>query len=117
MAIKIAFGKEPFVVVVEAGWLNTISNYHTAAGRRGQRIAKNVGANHQVGKIIVQMCKSYGIEVVEQRPLKKMWHGKDGKITREELAAFTGLKEQNNQEERDAALIAWIYAGLPIKML
>jgi hypothetical protein len=44
-----------------------------------------------------------------------MWHGRDGKITQEEIAAFTGIDGRHNQEERDAALLAWIYAGLPIK--
>jgi hypothetical protein len=43
-----------------------------------------------------------------------IWNGKDGKITHEELAAFTGLKGRTNQEERDAALIAWNYAGFPL---
>ena len=109
-------GKESICVVVEAGWLNTISNYHTAAGRRGQRIAKNVGANHQVGKLIIEMCKNYGIPVETMKPLKKMWRGKDGKITQEEIASFTGITGRNNQEERDAALIAWAHAGLPIKI-
>jgi len=33
------------------------------------------------------------------------------------LAYFTNLeKKKTNQEERDAALIAWGYANLPIKM-
>jgi site-specific recombinase XerC len=105
-----------FIVVVEAGWLNAISNYHTAAGRKGQRIAKNVGANHQVGKMIVEMCEHYAIPVETIKPLKKMWRGKEGKITQEEIAAFTGITGRNNQEERDAALIAWVYAGLPIKL-
>ncbi|MDR1340967.1 MAG: hypothetical protein LBK58_13080 [Prevotellaceae bacterium] len=106
----------PFIVVVEAGWLNTISNYHTAPGRKGQRISKNVGSNHQVGKLIVEMCEHYGIPVTTVKPLKKMWKGRDGKITQEELAYFTGITGRNNQEERDAALIAWVWAGLPVKM-
>ena len=104
------------VVVVEAGWLNKISNYHTAASRGGQRIAKNVGSNHEVGKKIVEMCRHYGLEVIEQKPLKKCWKGKDGKITHEEIAYFTGLTGTTNQEMRDAALICWNYAGLPIKI-
>jgi site-specific recombinase XerC len=108
--------KTSLVVVVEAGWMNTISNYHTAAGRRGQRIAKNVGANHQTGKMIVKMCEYFAIPVETVKPLKKMWKGKDGKITQEEIAAFTGITGRTNQEERDAALIAWVYAGLPIKL-
>jgi hypothetical protein len=108
--------KTSLLVVVEAGWLNAISNYHTAAGRRGQRIAKNVGANHQVGKMIVEMCEHNAIPVTTVKPLKKMWKGKDGKITQAEITSFTGITGRNNQEERDAALIAWVYAGLPVKV-
>jgi hypothetical protein len=103
------------IVVVEAGWLNVKSNWHTANDRAGQRIAKNTGANHQVGKLIIEMCRYYGLEVVEQRPLKKCWKGRDGKITHDELAAFTGLMGRTGQEGRDAVLIAWVYAGLPVK--
>ena len=104
------------VVAVEAGWLNKISNYHTAASRGGQRISKDVGANHEVGKKIIEMCKHYGLEVVEQKPLKKCWKGKERKITHEEIAYFTGLTGTTNQEMRDAALICWNYAGLPIRI-
>ncbi|MDR1120265.1 MAG: hypothetical protein LBM08_05040 [Dysgonamonadaceae bacterium] len=108
--------QQEVIVVVEAGWLNTISNYHTAPSRKGQRISKNVGSNHQVGKMIVEMCKHYGIPVELMRPLRKIWKGKDGKITQEELAAFTGITGRNNQEERDAALIAWGWAGLGVRV-
>jgi hypothetical protein len=103
-------------VVVEAGWLNAISNYHTAPGRKGQRISKNVGANHETGRKIIEMCRHYGMEAVEQPPLKKCWKGKDGKITHEELSYFTGLTGKTNQEGRDAALLAWVYAGLPVRI-
>jgi hypothetical protein len=109
--------KTSLLVVVEAGWLNQISNHHTVAGRRGQRIAKNVGANHQVGKMIVEICEHYDIPVETIKPLKKIWKGKDGKITHTEIAAFIpGFPKQSNQETRDAALIAWGYAGLPVKI-
>ncbi|MDR1339587.1 MAG: hypothetical protein LBK58_06010 [Prevotellaceae bacterium] len=37
-------------------------------------------------------------------------------ITHKELAAFTGITGRNNQEERDAALIAWVWAGLEVKV-
>jgi hypothetical protein len=50
------------------------------------------------------------------KPLKKNWKGKDGKITHKELALFTGLTGRTNQEARDAGLIAWIFAGLPIRI-
>jgi hypothetical protein len=106
----------PFIVIVEAGWLNK-SNWHLKAEdniKAASAKGNSNGRNHQVGKIIVEMCRHYGIDVVEMRPLKKMWKGRDGKITHEELAVFTGITGRTNQEERDAALIAWVYAGLPI---
>lgn len=105
-----------FVIVVEAGWLNQ-SNWHTNAGqthRVAAKIGGYTGANAQVGKLIIEMCEFFRIEVVPRRPLRKCWQGKDGKITHKELASFTGIKSRTNQEERDAALLAWDHAGLPI---
>lgn len=48
--------------------------------------------------------------------LRKGWKGKDGKITHDELASFTGLMGRTNQDVRDAALLAWAFAGLPIRV-
>ena len=108
--------QQKVVVVVEAGWLNKVSNYHTQASKAGQRIAKNVGSNHETGRKIVEMAKHYGLEVVEHAPLCKCWRGKDGKITHDELAQFTGLKGSTNQDSRDSAILAWTFANLPIKL-
>lgn len=78
---------------------------------------RNVGAMQEVGKLIAEMCEHYGINVTERPPFRKCWKGKDGKITHEELAFITGWnKKRSNQEERDALLIAWVEAGLPLKM-
>lgn len=107
-----------FVVVVEAGWLNK-AHWHVSKGgsaARSAAIGNHTGRNHEVGRKIVEMCRHYGIEVVEQPPLRKMWKGKDGKITHEELQIFTGITGKTNQEARDAALLAWEYAGLPIRI-
>ena len=110
------------VVVVEAGWLNEISNYHTKADRTGQRIAKNVGANHEVGKKIVEMAKHYGLEVIEQKPYAKCWRGKDRKITQDELNEITqnaGLGQLDrcvSQDVRDAVLMTILFANLPIRI-
>lgn len=104
--------------VVEAGWLNKKSNFHGQFGARAERIAKNVGANHQTGKHIVEMCKHFGFDVIEQAPLKKCWKGKDGKITHDELiklvekTGFSFNKKTTNQEERDSALLAMFTAKL-----
>ena len=104
-------------VYVEAGWLESNSNHHGVTGRRGQKIAKNVGSNHQTGRHIVEMCKHYGIDVEEVRPLKKSWKGPHGKITQEEIEYFIpGFPSRSNQETRDAALICWYHAGLPIRV-
>lgn len=111
------FGQEnnqSLVVVVEAGWLNEKSCYHTAKGKGTERIAKNVGANHQVGKEIIKMCEHWSIPVVAQPPLRKVWSGPDRKITAQELYTITGLGGRNNQEMRDACLLAWNHADLPI---
>ena len=103
-------------VIVEAGWLVHKSNWHGTDGHRAERIAKNVGANHETGRKIVEMCRHWGIHVEEQRPLQKMWRGAGGKITAEELREITGLASRTNQDGRDAALLAWVWAGLPVRI-
>lgn len=110
---------QSLIVVVEAGWMNSISNYHYSKNARsGQRISKNVGANHEVGKIIIKMCQHYKIDVEAMKPLKKCWKGKDRKITHDEIQSFTGIKStRSNQEERDAILLAWVYVGFPIRII
>ena len=78
---------------------------------------RNVGAMQEVGKLIAEMCEHYHIEATARPPLRKCWHGKDGKITHEELTYITGWKQKrSDQEGRDALLIAWVEAGLPLKM-
>lgn len=107
---------ESLIVVVEAGWIVKKSNFHEAQGHRAEKIAKDVGANHETGRKIIEMCKHYGIEVVQHQPLVKCWKGKDRKITHEELVSFTGLMGRTNQDARDAALLAWTFANLPIRV-
>lgn len=111
----------PCKVVIEGGWLVSKSNYHYARGRGGERIAKNVGANHETGRKIVEMLAYWGIEHEVIRPLKKCWKGRDGKITLAELNSLLrgmGIKEMGrcNQDVRDAVLIALICSGLPMRM-
>lgn len=108
--------KESLIVVVEAGWMNAKSCFHAAQGKQADKIAKDVGANHETGRKIIEMCEHYGIEVLPHIPLVKCWKGKDRKITHEELALFTGIKGRTNQDGRDAALLAWTFAGLPIRI-
>lgn len=110
--------KETLIVVVEAGWI-TQANWHLKRGdnaRVASAKGNSAGRNHETGRKIVEMCKHYGIEVLEHFPLRKCWKGKDGKITHEELASFTGLMGRTNQDARDAALLAWSFANLPIRL-
>lgn len=109
-------------VVVEAGWLNK-GHWHIGYNDSRQEAAAKgnaVGRNHETGRKIVEMCEHWGMRVVQMRPLPlrvgraNLWRGKDGKITAEELAAITGLRGRTNQEARDAALLAWTWAGFAI---
>lgn len=111
-----------YIVVVEAGWLNT-GNWHLTKAESIARAAakgNSVGRNHETGRKLVEMCEHWHIPHDTQKPLilrikgRNIWSGRDGKITHEELAAFTGITGRTNQEERDAALIAWHYANLPL---
>lgn len=111
------------VVVVEAGWINK-SNWHT---KRGDNLSiaalkgKHVGENHQTGKLIVEMIKHKGINVMEKSPLKKMWKGDHGKIIHNEIVDVMGnagikMPRKTNQETRDATLLAYDYSGLPMRI-
>lgn len=107
------------VVVVEASWA-IHGNWHLSQKERNQYAAATgykVGRNHQVGMLIVEMCKVNGIPVVEHIPLRKCWSGKDRKITHEELTQFCPVdRNRTNQEMRDAALLAWTFADFPIRL-
>lgn len=111
--------KKNLVVYVEAGWLNTSHWHISARDTRSSAAAKGnaVGRNHETGRKLIEMLQHYGIDVREQRPLKKVWRGNDGKITHSEISSICGWdKRRSNQEERDAMLIAWNASGLPIKL-
>jgi len=106
-------------VYVEAGWLSK-TNWHLkkedtklSAAAKG----KSAGRNEQVSRLLGEMCKHYGMTWQFIKPLRKCWQGKDRKITHDELCAVTGLVYgRTNQEMRDAALIAWVEAGLPVRL-
>lgn len=110
---------ERMLVVVEAGWMNA-NNWHTSRGQSVAAAAKtgqNTGRNHEVARKIAEMARHYGMNVIEVKPLRKCWKGKDGKITHDELSMIIGgIDSRTNQEVRDACLISWVYAGLPIKI-
>lgn len=105
-------------VIVEAGWLNK-GNWHLtpkdtkySAAEKGRQ----TGRNHETGRKIVEMCEHYQIVTEEVRPLRKLWIGRDRKITSEEFNRITGYKGRSSQDARDAGLLAWVHAGFPIKI-
>ena len=116
--------KGDLLIVVEASWL-AAANWHLTprdtprtAAAKGER----VGRNHQVGLMLVELCQYYNLSCRQKQPLLKIWHGKEGKITFTELhrlcagSKITYEAKKNNQEERDAALLAIDASGLPMIM-
>lgn len=106
------------LVIIEAGWLNQ-SNWHLVCrDNRAKAAAKGnaVGRNHEVGRKLAEMCEHWNIPYRLVKPLKKIWQGKDKKITATELTTITGYKGRTSQEGRDAALLSWVAAKLPIRI-
>lgn len=106
--------KDDLIVLIEAGWLNRKSNFHNTDGLSGEYISKQVGLNHEVGIKLIEMCEYLKIPSEPIKPLLKCWLGKNKKITHEEFQQITGIIGSTNQDERDAGLIAWYYAELPM---
>lgn len=108
------------LVVIEGGWLNRsnwhLKSYQGISASKAAAMGRNVGMNHQTGILIAQMCEAFELDYKVVKPLPKSWHGKDGKITAEELEYFVGRIGRCNQDVRDAVLLAWTYAGLPVKV-
>lgn len=89
-------------VYVEAGWLNK-SNWHLpndCSKQVAAAIGNKTGRNHQLGICIVEMCKFYGIKVVEVRPTNT-------KLKAEQFKKLTGITQRLNQECRDAYMLAF----------
>lgn len=113
------FNKETFIVLVEAGWLIK-SNWHTNKHQShsvAASIGNKTGRNHETGRKLIEMFKHNDIQVEEVKPLVKGWNGPSGKITHDEISYFiTPFPKRSNQEERDAVLLCWNYASLPIRI-
>lgn len=120
--------QEPFSVLVVIEDSDTSTNWHTnKLMTNGQplknklstaaAIGRSAGMCHATARHLHEYAESCGLRVRMQKPLKKCWKGKDGKITQVEAAQFMpGLPKRCNQEVRDAALISWCVAELPIRL-
>lgn len=124
---KVSMEKEPgtYSVVVEAGYMHT-ANWHIPPRTRpsiAAAIGNKVGRNHETGRKIVEMCRHWNIPVEEALPLKKCWHGKDGKITHEELqdmlrlSGFNQMPARTNQDLRDSVLITIVHSRIPLRYI
>jgi len=93
---------EEVLVIVDAGWLNK-SNFH-ASNKFNKSvnsiIGERTGANHEVGKKIVEMCEYLGLKYELHKPTKS-------KVNAETFAKITGVKGRTNQEQRDAGLLVY----------
>ena len=119
MVLSLKGSPTPVLVIVEGGWLNS-GNWHLRNGD-SKRVAaakgRNVGANHETGKKIVEICEFYSIPVKVVRPLTKIWGDTmKEKISHDELKQFAPVPSRTNQEERDAVLLLWNELKLPIKI-
>lgn len=100
-------------VKIEGGWLNKKANFRDMMPTAvGEKIARDVGANHEVGKKIVEMCDYFKLESVVVRPFPKEWNTASGKISHGELLnVLESLNVKLNrgrttQDIRDSILIA-----------
>ena len=89
-------------IVIEGGWLNKKSNFHggpNQAKHVGEKIAKNVGANHQVGKLLVEYCEYHEIPHEVVCPKSKKTNAATFKM-------MTGLTIKN-PDIRDACMLVF----------
>lgn len=99
-------------IYVEGGWLNQ-SNWHIRGRdtpRRAAALGYDVGRNHQIGHDIIALLTAQGYSVTPVKPLAKVWATPTGKISHQLLQRITNQSiPRCNQDERDAAIIAWTY--------
>jgi hypothetical protein len=99
------------LIRVEAGWLNKKTNWHKSYYNKSkgkmihnnelvnERISKYTGANHEVGKKIIEMCNYLNIKTELVIPKKS-------KCTPDFFSKLTGVK-RSNQDQRDAGMLVF----------
>lgn len=102
-------------VIVEASWqINNLYNkFRSLPSAVGSKIGIKIGLNHGVGRLICETARYNDLETEEVMPIKI--ENKKGKLSTTELRAMGSrykieiLKQELNQEERDAAMLAMYY--------
>lgn len=105
--------KEDTTFVIEAGFLNKKSNYHTNLHLKDntlirERVAKNVGENHAIAKLLIELFKTHGYKYLVVKPQLKSgmkYNGAWTKVGRERFKKLTGITERINDDCRDAVLL------------
>lgn len=89
-------------VVIEGGWLNTKSNWHNEyqGVSAASSVGRKTGANHQTGKLIVEMCEHIGLKYEVVRPTSS-------KIKSDAFKKITKFQGRTNQDQRDAAMLVF----------
>jgi hypothetical protein len=99
--------RERIVLVrIEAEWFNKKSNFHYLSGQSryvGERIAKNVGSNHETGRKIAEMCEYL---VIEYEPVRSLGTKAIDSFTFKRITGFNG---RTNQDMRDAGMLVYGY--------
>ncbi|MBL0304324.1 MAG: hypothetical protein IPQ23_21980 [Cytophagaceae bacterium] len=89
-------------VVIESGWLNK-SNWHKVSNGSAAinaNIGLRTGANHEVGRKIVEMCQYLGLKHHLIKPTKS-------KVNAETFKAITKYQGRTNSEMRDSCLLVY----------
>lgn len=89
-------------VFIEAGWLNK-SNWHkvnNGSAAINANIGLRTGANHEVGRKIVEMCQYLGLKHHLIKPTKS-------KVDAETFKVITKYQGRTNSEMRDSCMLIW----------
>lgn len=89
-------------VIIEAGWLNK-SNWHkvvNGSSAINANIGLRTGANHEVGRKIVEMCEYLNLKYSLVKPTKS-------KVDAKAFEKITKYQGRTNQEQRDACMLVF----------
>jgi hypothetical protein len=99
--VREANEKENILVYIECGYLNK-GNWHVTIGSNviNAQIGQRTGANHQISKLLIQMCEFLDINFIAVKPTKS-------KVNAEFFKQITKIETRTNQEQRDALMLIW----------
>jgi hypothetical protein len=103
--------KESLIVIVKMEGLN---KENISKGNDLNKEIKKVFNAEQIyeaGMKIIEICNDYDIKVIKHQNVSNGTKEKNGRISQEKLHELTGLMGKTNQKAREAALLAWTYAG------